>query len=497
MSPIIVSQAEYELLEKLAGLEPGRYTTRELAERLGVDRSRLEALVRLLASKGVIGVEDRVREDLVVTEEGLAYLRGRFPEEELVELLRERGGSVSVEEARRLLGKRFGIAMSNAARKGWVRVREGRIELLGGGVCEEERRALQEILAGGRPGGDVVRLLRRRGLVRVVRRRETLVEVPRSLSDVLREVRVEVGALTHEDLATGRWRRLRLRPYNVAAAPPRRLPGRKHFFAEFLYRIRDVLRELGFRELEGWSIVVTEFWNYDILFQPQFHPARFPTDTFYVSTKATGIDADEDLVERVRRAHEEGITGSIGWGYKWSREKASMRILRSHTTAVTIRALAELKPRPPFRYYVLGRVYRVEKPDPRHLVEFHQFDGIMSEDNTSFSSLLGMIAEIFERLGIKEYRFRPAYFPFTEPSAEVYAKVAGTWIEVGGCGMFRPEVLASAGYSGGEVAAWGIGVERLMASLYGLRDIRDLYTLDVDKARSTPLRWWIYAGVEV
>ncbi|ALL01668.1 Phenylalanyl-tRNA synthetase alpha chain [Pyrodictium delaneyi] len=493
---IAVSESEYQFLKQLVGrVEPGKaYTTEELAKLLGIPRSRVEPLVRLLADKGLLEIEEQVVEKYVVTEEAKQYLEEGFPEEKLVKLLHKNGGELPVDEARRLLGREFGIAMANASRKGWVRVEAGKVKLLVEPTVEaEEKRLLRLLSEGRRLSPDEVKLLRRRRLVAPEKEKITIVRFGKSPEEFLEKVVVEVGALTRQLIESGEWRNIRLRSYNVAAEPPKVYPGRLHFFRQFVEYLRDVMKELGFVEIEEPPVEL-EFWNYDVLFQPQYHPARSPTDTFYLRQPREGV-LPADLAVSVRKAHEEGIAGSRGWGYRWDPSQAARLILRSHTTAVSARVLAS-KPRPPFRFFSLGRVYRVETIDPRHLPEFHQIDGIASEDGISLRWLIGMLSEFLERLGFREYKFRPAYFPFTEPSIEGYVRVKGQWLEILGAGMFRPEMLAALGIDY-PVAAWGMGIERLAMALYGLTDIRQLYSMDVRFLSTIPSRWWIYAGAQV
>ncbi|KSW11953.1 phenylalanine--tRNA ligase subunit alpha [Pyrodictium occultum] len=493
---IPVSESEYRLLERLVGrVEPGKpYTTEALARLTGLDRSQVEALARLLAEKGLLQLEERVSERYRLTEEAERYLREGFPEERLARLLAEHGGRMPVEEARRLLGGEFGIAMANASRKGWVRVESGEIVLAAEPpLVAEERRLLERLSRGERVSGDDLRMLRRRRLVEPVKEKATFITLEEPPEKLLGRVEVEVGALTRRMLETGEWRRVRLRRYNVAAEPPRLYPGRLHFFRQLIEHIRDVMKELGFVEVEEPPVEL-EFWNYDVLFQPQYHPARSPTDTFYLRQPREG-EPPRELAEMVRRAHEEGLAGSRGWGYRWDPSRAARLILRSHTTAVSARVLAQ-RPRPPFRFFSIGRVYRVETVDPHHLPEFHQVDGIASEDGVSLRWLMGMLGELLERLGLREYRFRPAYFPFTEPSLEGYVRVGSQWLEVLGAGLFRPEMLAALGIDY-PVAAWGMGIERLAMALYGLSDIRQLYSSDARFLSTIPSRWRLYAGAPV
>lgn len=491
-----VSQSELELLRRAVGrVEPGRwYDLGELSGLLGVERSRLEALARLLASKGLLELREDLVEEYRLTSEAERYLREGFPEERLARVLHELGGEAPVEEVRQRLGREAGIALSNAARKKWVSIEAGRVRLLvdPSRAVAEERRLLEKLARGEKLEPAELRLLRRRRLVEAVKRRVTLARFPEDPGQLLEGVELEIGALTHELLSSGAWRGARLRPYDVAAEPPRLRPGRLNFFVEFIEHIRDVMKELGFVEVEAPPVEL-EFWNYDALFQPQFHPARRPSDTFYLARPRSG--ELPGFWERVARLHEEGGSGSRGWGYRWDPSRAARLILRSHTTAVSARVLAS-KPSPPFRFFTIGRVYRVEKIDARHLPEFHQVDGIASEEDVSTSWLLGMLSEFLERLGFREYKFRPAYFPFTEPSIEGYVRIRGQWLEVLGAGMFRPEVLQGLGVDY-PVAAWGMGIERLAMALYGLDDIRMLYSRDVGLVESMPVRWRIYAGSPV
>ena len=355
-----------------------------------------------------------------------------------------------------------------------------------------DRELLERVARGEQVGESALRLLRRRKLVRTVEDTRTLLRLSEDVDTLLSRATVEIGALTADLIRSGVWRRYRLKRYDITAAPPRLRPARFHVLAEFIDYLRDVMREMGFVEVEHPAIEL-EFWNYDALFQPQFHPARSPTDTFYVAKELRLEEPPAELARRVAEVHERA------WRYRWSLEAAERLILRSHTTAVSARLLwyiARTGTRPPFRFFTVGRVYRVEKVDPKHLPEFHQLDGIASEEEMGFRDLLGILAEFFERIGIREYRFRLAYFPFTEPSAEAYVRVRGEWIEVLGCGMFRPEVLEPFGIDY-PVAAWGMGIERLVMSLYGVSDIRDLYSYDVSKLEAFNGRWARYAGTTV
>jgi phenylalanyl-tRNA synthetase alpha chain len=190
--------------------------------------------------------------------------------------------------------------------------------------------------------------------------------------------------------------------------------------------------------------------------------------------------------ERVKAMHlSGGDTSSTGWGGAWKEEKAEQCVLRTHTTSLSIQHLAR-NPVPPVKAFCVGRVYRRETIDTTHLAEFEQLEGIVMDEGVSFSNLLGILREFYHRMGFTGVRFKPSYYPYTEPSldAEVYIEGIG-WIEMGGAGVFREEVTAPLGIAC-PVLAWGLGVSRIAMLRLGLKDLRLLHKSDVAFLRETP-----------
>ena len=240
---------------------------------------------------------------------------------------------------------------------------------------------------------------------------------------------------------------------------------------------------MGFKEIEG-NFVESAFWAFDALFQPQDHPARDMQDTFYLARPDKLPLPAEELVLSVKEMHEHGgDIDSDGWGYVWSREEAEKAILRTHTTANTIQYLAS-HPEPPVKVFSVGRIFRRESMDWKHLPEFQQIEGIVMEEDASFSMLIGILKEFYGRMGFKEIRIRPGYFPYTEPSLEVEVQFGGEWVELGGAGIFRPEVTVPFGVEH-PVLAWGLGLERLVMAVEGLEHIRQIYVSDLDWLRNS------------
>ena len=160
-------------------------------------------------------------------------------------------------------------------------------------------------------------------------------------------------------------------------------------------------------------------------------------------------------------------------------------VLRTHTTCVTIKHLAENKP-DEARIFSLGRVFRNEKVSYKHLVEFNQIEGVVVGKNATLRDLMGIQREFYKRIGITKIKFWPTFFPYTEPSLQtmVYNERLGKWVELFGMGIFRPEVTKPLGITK-PVLAWGGGIERIAMLKYELDDVREFYNNNLNWLRST------------
>ncbi len=226
------------------------------------------------------------------------------------------------------------------------------------------------------------------------------------------------------------------------------LPGRGsgsgglHPVTRTLERIEDLFHSLGFEVADGPEIE-TDFYNFTALNQPENHPARSMHDTFYLDD--------------------------------------GKHLLRTHTSPIQIRYME--KHRPPIRIIAPGRVYRVDS-DATHSPMFHQVEGLWIDDSVTFSDLKGLIAEFlrrfFERDDLK-VRFRPSFFPFTEPSAEIDMSFGDGWLEIGGCGMVHPQVLKNVNIDSEQFQgfAFGLGPDRLTMLRYGVNDLRLFFENDL------------------
>ena len=292
------------------------------------------------------------------------------------------------------------------------------------------------------------------------------------------ELKEEVAQLTVEMLQSGKWKDAEFRKYDVQTFAPAFAPAKKHPLSRLADEIRNIFVQMGFTEIDE-EYVQPAFWNLDVLFTPQDHPARDLQDTFYIDNPSSIRIDDPELIKKVKEIHETGGgTGSTGWGGEWSLEKAEQALLRTHTTVNTIKHVSK-NPDPPVKVFSLSRIFRNESIDATHLPEFTQIEGIIIDENADLDMLISLVKGFYGKMGFDKVRIRPAYFPYTEPSLEVEVFFNGKWMELGGAGIFRPEVVAPFGVEY-PVLAWGFGFERLAMLKWNIKYIRDLYVSDID-----------------
>ena len=448
-----------------------------------------------LKAKGYVRVDEKVMRFYTLKEEAKHQ---RLPERIALEEIAR--GSVGLDELGLRLGdsKLVPVAVGWLRRRNWASIDSNR-KLI---ITEEGRKAIlspaeDELLLEHLERGEVEEndgnrkvlreLLSRRDFVkehdRIVREVSLIEKGLMAVSEGL-TFEEDVSLLTSELLKTGKWKNLRFRPYDLKA-PVEVIGGpRHHPLIRTINQVSTVFAEMGFTEIED-DVVQSAFWDMDVLFTPQDHPARDMQDTFYLSNPSHW-KIERKLASRIRSAHEQGgSTGSSGWGYRWSEDEASKMLLRTHTTVATIRYLANHR-KQPVKAFAVGRIFRHEAMDSTHLSEFHQIEGILMEKGASFDMLCNVLSEFYRKMGFDKFRLRPGYFPYTEPSMEIDVLYNGRWMELGGSGMFRPEVLAPLGIRH-PVLAWGLGLERLVMIKYGFSDIRDLYISDLSALQKMPV----------
>jgi len=494
-------------LLNLLGEVPDGERVDQIASRLEIDQALVAAAAVKLREQGIVQIEEEPYTELVIRDEGRRWSREGFPERRLLQALNESGGSFTMADAASKTGlapKEVGGCLRFLVSRGWGKNERGTLqalvnepgitpdERLLGELGRRERAVVTDLQSDGFEVDEALKLLKGRSswceVKEKVHRRLHLNEKGHKLLQAGLETLVEVSQLTPELIASGKWREVRLRAYDVTLAADPVHPGKQHPLQRILDQTRHVYLEMGFQEIVS-SLAESAFWDFDALFQPQDHPAREMQDTFYLERPGEiELPESREMVESVRRAHEDGgDTGSIGWQYRWDDQKARKAVLRTHTTATTVRALAT-DPIGPRRVFSVGKVFRRETIDYKHLPIFHQVDGIVVDPDASFASLLGTLEAFYRKMGFEQFKFRPGFFPYTEPSVEVfiYYEKRKDWVEMGGAGVFRPEVTEPLGCKS-PVLAWGLGLERLAMLRYELKDIRYLYYPDTEWLKGVPL----------
>jgi phenylalanyl-tRNA synthetase alpha chain len=257
-------------------------------------------------------------------------------------------------------------------------------------------------------------------------------------------------------------------PIDVISPVSSMYPGRTHPLTDLIKEVKETFVSLGFTEIEGETIQST-FWNFDALFIPQDHPAREMQDTFYLKGMKKEDIASNQQVRNVSQTHRRW------WNYEWDLVKSEQLVLRTHTTPVTLKYLAN-KGVESARIFSIGRVFRNEKMSYKHLVEFSQVEGVVTGSNVSLTDLMGLQTEFYRKLGITRVKFWPTYFPYTEPSLQsmIFNDKLNRWVELFGMGIFRPQVTEPLGIKN-RVLAWGGGIERIAMLRLSLSDVRELY----------------------
>jgi len=463
----------------------------DLVNRTLLNIDQVRRGIEWLKYKGLVKVEEGERKMVTLGDAGKRAVNDGLPEEILNNTLKSLKNVLEIKELRRMIRldeKEFNAAIKHAIRKGIIRIEDGKLIYIGMWYSREkddEYILLKRIHDSNGLFKEELNDKELKVLEYLIKRPGYIVE--RSVKHTSVSL-AEKGMELVKQIKSGAI----IRSIDVTAKAPIIYAGKKHILQEVIDEVREILIGMGFEEIDG-SIVQYSFWNFDALFTPQDHPAREMQDTFYIDIdtgrKASnnnnnnsnyGIASDE-LITSVSNIHE------ASWRYRWSMDEAKRLVLRTHTTAVTIRYLAEHRPKEA-NVFSIGRVFRNEKVNYKHLAEFHQIEGIVVSDDVTLRDLMGIQQEFYKRLGLSKVKFWPTYFPYTEPSLQsmVYHERLGRWVELFGMGIFRPEVTEPIGVKN-RVLAWGGGLERIAMLKYGIDDVRELYSNRLSMLRGTPL----------
>ena len=464
-----------------------------LAASTGLSIDQIRRGIEWLKFKNLISIEESSTQRVFAAPEGIAASQKGLPERRLVNSLKE--GKVTISEVLAsgdIKNEEINAAIAGARRNQWIQLVEGKMvptpltakkspeemfieNLKGGGIeisklTEEEKRVLEQ-------------LKKRPNYIDIKEERESRISLTDAAKKIVPTLNQEnpERRLTTELITSGKWKETNFSALDVEAPAPVIYPGRRHPLIEIIEEIKEIFIGLGFSEIEG-PVIQSGFWNFDALFTPQDHPAREMQDTFYISAQTQPpISASKDQISKISRVHKER------WNRQWNVQEAQRLVLRTHTTPVTVQHLAKVKSSDVGRFFSVGRVFRNEKVSYKHLVEFHQVEGVSTSEEASIRDVMGLQKEFYAKMGIKRIKFWPTFFPYTEPSLQsmVYNEKLEKWVELFGMGIFRPEVTKPLGIKN-PVLAWGGGIERIAMLRFGLDDVRELYGNKLAWLRSVP-----------
>jgi phenylalanyl-tRNA synthetase alpha chain len=455
----------------------------ELIAALHISKDSLIWALESLQEKGYVRIQKSKEESAEISEEGREYAKESLPEEQLLKKVISKSIPVST-----LTSSEDRIGLQWLKAKGLVEIKDGILRLTEKGmhaadVGIDEAAVLKSLSENPslfaslkKEKGEAISNLIKRKLISI---KSTYHLEEASITESGEKATVEneesINELTRKMIINKEWAGKSFKEYNIELEVEKAEIARRHPLKSFIEEIKEAYISMGFTEISG-PIIEPSFWVFDSLFVPQDHPAREMQDTFYLSNPSKLKVNDEKLVKEVKKVHEKA------WHINWYKEVAEQAMLRTHTTSVSARFIYNLRknaknienPEMPLKLFSVGRVFRNESIDYKHLAEFYQTDGIVIGERLTLSKLFDVLLKIYESLGV-EIKFKPSYFPFVEPGVEVQILYNGNWLELGGAGIIRKEIT-DISRKNITVLAWGLGVERtFMARDPSIKLISELY----------------------
>ena len=419
--------------------------------RRGIEWLKMKDLVKIEKISSII---------IQLDKNGIDAITHGLPERKLYDILSK--GVTTIPKLQKELNQDCNPSIGQAKRNGWIDMSEGTVSLV------EEKFAIPEEDILKQIGNDSI-------TPEEIQDKETYNSLKKRPGYIIEKTRDVIAIDITEQGLQINVKNIDENSIDVEAGTATIYAAKTHILKDTINEIREIFTLLGFSEVIG-DLKQSSFWNFDALFTPQDHPAREMQDTFYVDS-VPKLNADDNIIKRVSKEHEEK------WNYSWKMQQAQRMVLRTHTTCITIRHLAETGITNG-RVFSHGRVFRNEKASYKHLAEFNQVEGVIVGNDCSLRELMGIQREFYRRIGITKIKFWPTFFPYTEPSLQsmVYNDKLGKWIELFGMGIIRPEVTKPLGINS-TVLAWGGGIERIAMLKHGINDVREFYNNDLDWIR--------------
>jgi phenylalanyl-tRNA synthetase alpha chain len=476
----------------------------EICKKSNLDKTSVMRALEYLANKKIINLSYIKKKIVDIGINGALYRKRGLPERVLLHLLSEKRilQFNDAQKQSKLSDDEFKAAIGALRKQANIELKSGKI-ILSADKQEISKKTLEEIFLESLPLEHISlspeqiyalnSLQKRKDIVRISEDKIINIEITALGKEIAKsEIKSEnlVEQITPQILKKeSLWRGKIFRRYDVSSPVPSINGGKRHFVNQSIDYGRKIWTEMGFKEMTG-NMIQSSFWNFDALFTAQDHPVREMQDTFFINRKQEL--PDKKIVKAVKESHEKGVGGSKGWQYNWNEEEAKRLVLRTHTTCLSSQTLANLKKEDlPAKFFAIGINFRNETVDWSHGFEFLQTEGIVVDPNANFRHLLGYLKQFFKKMGYEKIRFRPAYFPYTEPSVEIdfFHPEKKIWFELGGAGIFRPEVTIPLLGKPIPVLAWGPGFGRMLMTYYGIKDLRELYKNDLTQLRN--IKFWM------
>jgi len=507
---IKISNSLHPLERKILPLLAKFNSISELVDNSGLKDVEVIRALQWLRNKELINLKEDLKQVVLLDKNGIIYQKSGLPERRFLNSLNREMSLKDVEKASKLSKEEVSLCLGLLKRKTAINISKKGNDILvsltdvGRNILKKEM--LEEIFLkksfpldpkslSPEENFAFQELGKRKSIIKVdVQKTKTATltalgqEILSSSTSLNKEI---IDNLTPDIMKSRSWANKEFRGYDMNAQVPKANYGKKHFENEAIDYVRSIWLNLGFKEMTG-TIVQTAFWDLDSLFVPQDHPAREEQDTFYLKHPSKGTIPD-DLKKKVKAVHENGAdTGSRGWGNAWNEELSKELLLRTHTTVLSAQTISKLRKEDlPLKFFSVGKVFRNEAADWKHLFEFYQTEGIVVDPDANFDDLKAYLKEFFTKMGYHKIRMRPGHFPYTEPSVEVevYNEERKEWIELGGAGIFRPEVTKTLMGFECPVLAWGLGFGRITVPYYNIADLRDINRNDIKQLRS--MKKWL------
>lgn len=476
----------------------------DICKKSNLDNTSVMRSLEYLQNKEIVKLSYTKSKIVELDVNGALYLKKGLPERRLLHILNEKH-IISLQDAQKesnLSDDEFKASIGALKKKALIELKNGKI-ILNASKAEISKKTLEEQFLELLPTDysslapehqlALKNLQSRKKIIEIKEDKKINIEITPLGKEIIKSklsTQELIEQITPEILKKeSSWKGKRFRRYDITSPVPEINGGKRHFVNQSIDYARKIWTEMGFQEMKG-DVIQSSFWNFDALFTAQDHPVREMQDTFFINKK---IELpDKKIVSKVKETHEKGIAGSKGWQYSWDEEEAKKAVLRTHTTCLSSRTISQLKKENiPSKFFALGKCFRNETVDWAHGFEFYQSEGIVVDKDANFRNLLGYLKQFYKKMGFENIRFRPSYFPYTEPSVEVevFHPEKKKWIELGGAGMFRPEITVPLLGENIPVLAWGQGFDRIIMDYYDIKDLRELYKNNLTQLRK--IKFWM------